>query len=347
MKVSLYCDPVRPSAGVAINGRPTESSDIFGFLYPVRSYQLQTWLRASGSWSGLERQLRELARGEEVELEFIGREADFEDLREALSGWEELRLTHRAADPEAMYERRLEALREQLGGILSKQVLMEKDEAGDLSLSMADLFPEEAGALERLLSAPPPEDWLLTVSSEEDFRRAVGGRGCCLLTEDFLTSYEVLERLPLLTQSLSRAGDMVWCRLESREKLEDFSYYAGQFPKLELRFVCGRDADWERRLYEKYGRALLLRARLERCREAEGILSACFAGGRELAAEAKALEEAAGSGRASFSEARRLRYCLHAHRWLSNRRPAFKKFSALLDGELFGPGGDQEESAGD
>ena len=73
MKIDLWYDPVQPETTVFLNGEPIDRHDIYGFLYPVRRYLLQSWLKASGSWPGLLEQLRGMARQEPLSVCFHGR----------------------------------------------------------------------------------------------------------------------------------------------------------------------------------------------------------------------------------------------------------------------------------
>ena len=86
MKIEFRYDPVLPEIQVTINGTLTNAEDSYGFLYPVRNYLLQNWLYPTGSWSGLARQIVDVARGEAVEIVFNGPTADYDDLCRVAEG---------------------------------------------------------------------------------------------------------------------------------------------------------------------------------------------------------------------------------------------------------------------
>ena len=76
MKIELWYDAVAQETDIRVNDIAIEKNDVFGFLYPVRNYPLQSWIYPNGSWKGIEYQIEELARGEEVALTFHGRKWD-------------------------------------------------------------------------------------------------------------------------------------------------------------------------------------------------------------------------------------------------------------------------------
>ena len=80
MKIELWYDSVVQETDIVVNGISIGKNDPYGFLYPVRNYPIQSWLYPNGSWKGIEHQIVDLARDENVELSFHGRKYDYDDL---------------------------------------------------------------------------------------------------------------------------------------------------------------------------------------------------------------------------------------------------------------------------
>ena len=70
MKIELWYDAAAQETDILINDVPVEKNDVYGFLYPVRNYPIQSWLYPNGSWKGIEYQITDLARDEDVDLVF-------------------------------------------------------------------------------------------------------------------------------------------------------------------------------------------------------------------------------------------------------------------------------------
>lgn len=268
MKIEMDYDPVKPEITVRIDGQETDKSDIYGFLYPVRNCLLQTWLLPTGSWNGLAWQLRELGRGERVELVFAGRSEDFEDVENALRGMEEVRLVHAGRDPFGAYET--------LFGRLEKSVrkLLDEEDGKDRKETIDSLFPDAAERI-RAVRSGRGGTWLYTISDEDGFYQADQAKlCCCMVREEYLDSYEKLDHLNDLTRSMRRSQGMICCCIGEEEKRADWSRYAGDIG-LGFRF------DTEEHCYplfeRKYGNAYGLRLCLEGYQRIRDILAECYA----------------------------------------------------------------------
>lgn len=94
MDIELWYDPIMPKTSLKIDGKWQDSNDVYGFLHPVNIHILQTWLYESSSWSGLEKQFRDLLGGEQADIIFHGRQIDFVDLSTCLSKKQVLSLSN-------------------------------------------------------------------------------------------------------------------------------------------------------------------------------------------------------------------------------------------------------------
>lgn len=84
MDVEIDYNPYIPRTSLKINGNP--SDNIYGALFPVRRYVMQTWLSKNGAWRGLGKALGDIARERRFTLIFRGRNMDYGDVVHALGG---------------------------------------------------------------------------------------------------------------------------------------------------------------------------------------------------------------------------------------------------------------------
>ena len=325
MKVELHYDPVRPSTTVFIDGNAVDRHNVYGFLYPVRRCVLQTWLPAGGSWSGLERQLGELARGEQIELIFHGRSIDFEDVRAELGDG----VSFRQEESMDAYRELLDQAERDLRGIFTMEVEVSSEPV--LCQRGTDLFREEADGMEQLFAAEE-KPWLLVIDSEEAFDSARRGESCCLVKEPFLSGFAAVDRLPQLTGSMLRARDMIRCAVDSAEKQEELSVYARQFPQIAVQFVDERDSNWRETLDAKYGAPFRLRQRLRRAAAGLALLERCYQREHEFSREYSKLNKAVNDGETLKVKPRNQR--AYQLRWLQKQRPTFEKLKEKLYKEL-------------
>ena len=319
MKIELIYDPVKPETLVCIDGKMTDRSDIYGFLYPVRHCLLQTWLMPSGSWSGLAWQLQELSRGEDMELFFYGRTEDFEDVQSALKDMDGLFLQLHQADPLKKYDELFEQMDSQIALMLDEHVQHNEKK------TMADLFPETANQIESLRNIVPG-DWKRLICSESDFRQADQEElCCCIVSEAYMDSYEKLEKLRVLTRSLRRSQDMICCCVDEIEKRADFAHYAAQYEDLRVRF------DSEETclpiLERKYGTAYQLRCRFRKYEGILALLNQCY----ELR---ESIEEKrthlAKEKKKTMEQTRELERSKIILNWFDRKEPYLKKLNELV-----------------
>ena len=323
MKVELIYDPVGPETAVSIDGQPAPREDIYGFLYPVRRCLLQTWLRPTGSWPGLAWQLRELSRGEPVELTFRGRACDFEDVRDALRAEADLTLELRPADPLRAYDPLFAQMDDLLGRLLDEGAAK-----GDRK-TLRDLFPEAAEQI-RAARAQDGTQWLRPIRTEADYDAADQAElACCAVEESFLDSYETLDRLARLTRSMRRSQDMICCCIEDPDRRSDFARYAGQFSGFAFRF--GTREQCAPAMEEKYGEPYEVRRRLRGYGTAASIVRGCY-GRRGSFAERKA--ELGRKKDPSPGEKQELENCKSALNWFERKEQYLKNLEQLLGGSL-------------
>ena len=139
MKIEICYDHIRPYTFVMIEGKPVSQSDIYGFLYPVRGYVLQTWLNPSGSWRGLKNEMMDLTREEPSRLVFYGREIDYLDLERALNGLLNCQCQFVYADYTDVSVKYLAEAEKCFENIVNTPVVMDRDDS-DTTRTMAELF---------------------------------------------------------------------------------------------------------------------------------------------------------------------------------------------------------------
>jgi hypothetical protein len=83
MNIEIDYNPAIPYTSLKKNANTDD--DMFGALYQVRRYPLQSWLKKNGAWNGLPKVLRDVTRGRQFTLTFTGRGMDYEDLITALA----------------------------------------------------------------------------------------------------------------------------------------------------------------------------------------------------------------------------------------------------------------------
>lgn len=95
MNIILDYQPIEPKASLRFNG--IASSELFGPLGNVRGYPIQSWLFQRGAWPGLSKVLSDLSRGRNIEITFVGRMLDFQDVQQSLVGLKNIKMTFQNA----------------------------------------------------------------------------------------------------------------------------------------------------------------------------------------------------------------------------------------------------------
>lgn len=86
MRIDLWYDPVRLCTDVFLDGVPVPKEDPYGFLYAVRQYPLEGWVKKSSRFQGLESAVEDYSRGEKVKIVFHGSPVFFGCLPESRPG---------------------------------------------------------------------------------------------------------------------------------------------------------------------------------------------------------------------------------------------------------------------
>lgn len=326
MRTEIFYDPVRPETNIVIDGERVDSADIYGFLYPVRRFVLQTWLNESSSWSGLVQHLSVLARGRDMDAVFHGRETDYDDFYAAAGG--RFRCSFEKWDSDELCDRRIEKAQQILDTIIGGYMKMESDSC-DVKKNFGDIFPEKAEKLGKVLSSSADNKWLLEIKSKADFEEASGMFGnCCLIDETFLYSFEQFSKLEALFGSLRRAQDMLVCEFSSKKRLEEYRVYNSQVAKYGVRFVL-KGESVEDELYEKYGKPYLKRQQFKTLDKARCLLKECFKMKKSLETQLKSQEK-----RTDTESIRERLAAENKKRWIIHEQKRFDELEMLLDSDL-------------
>lgn len=100
MRIDLWYDPVRLCTDVSLDGVPVPKEDPYGFLYAVRQFPLEGWVKKSSRFQGLENVVEDYSRGEAVKIVFHGSPVFFGCLPESRPG---LSVECEAWHPEEQY----------------------------------------------------------------------------------------------------------------------------------------------------------------------------------------------------------------------------------------------------
>lgn len=253
MKIELWYDAVARETDILINGVPVEKNDIYGFLYPVRNYPIQSWIYPNGSWKGLEHQMSDLARDEMIELTFHGRRCDYEDLGRCLLENDRIALRFIEWDSCSRYDSLFSKL---LSALKSNDCLI-RERLSSLNL--------EAGYAVDFEEAAVLSDWVYRIHDDADLADACEEDCCCCFVyDDFFTCYEKLQALLTLTRSLKIPADAIYCCFFDERKKDDFAYYAQSFKRMNFRF-CLENADYAGDAESKYGIPFMVRQRIIFC----------------------------------------------------------------------------------
>lgn len=314
MKMELWYDPVNPETMLKVEERWLERDDIYGFLYPVQYLPLQNWLYPSGSWPGLAAHLGDLTRGEEISLIFFGRRVDYEDLAECLSGMPELSLYYESWDAFQKCTARLCEIPE-----VMKKIELEKSPFGQPVTGR----PGEKQSTE--------ENWFQVIEDERTFRTACRSGGtCCVVGEEYLSSFEKLDTLKQLTTSLKRPADSIVCRFSDQENRKRYEDYAGMFPDYKYTFLLEGEDKFMEVLKEKYGNAFLLRNRLRYYRRLYEQIKSYFDQKTDLERQMKEIEVFHGKDPDRYIGDEQWEDCRGKLEWIERKRMYMDDFHRLV-----------------
>lgn len=254
MKVEIWHDSVAQEIDILINDTPIDKNDIFGFLYPVRNYPLQTWLYPDGSWKGLEYQLLELARGNTIELIFCGREIDYDDVKKCLESNSQISLEFIEWDIFPKYDK---LFKNMINKLEMKNTAIKK-QLDFLNIKICDI--SEFSKFEDM------NEWNCHIKNDSELIMADENneKSCCYVHDCYFTSYEQLKELQRLTRSLKMPRDAIYCCFDTKEKLDKYFYYAQSVPKMDFTF-CLESDDYQTIAKDKYGTPASLKQKIKKC----------------------------------------------------------------------------------
>ncbi|MCI6996190.1 MAG: hypothetical protein MR936_05180 [Eubacterium sp.] len=265
MKIELWYDAVAQETDILINEVPIEKNDIYGFLYPVRTYPIQSWLYPNGSWKGIEYQLIDLARDEIIELLFHGRKYDYEDLSQCLSNHSMIKLKFEEWDVSNRYDDLFSNILSTIRGndamirkLLSSSKL-DVDYAIDFNIPDKELI------------------WSYSINEDVDLLNVdnISSNSCYFVYDSFFTSYEKLQELLVLTRSLKIPANAIYCIFKDEQKKADYEYYAHSYKRMNFMFYL-EDSDYANKAKNKYGFPHIVKLRIKYCGELLKSLCASY-----------------------------------------------------------------------
>ena len=265
MKIELWYDAVAQETDILINDFPVEKNDIYGFLYPVRNYPIQSWLDPNGSWKGIEYQIVDLARDENVNLVFHGRKCDYEDVCKCLSGNQKMQVDFAEWDVCTRYN-------ELFSNLLS--TLIKNDST--IRRLRSPLETVSDSPVDFYVSIEDT-DWAYHIRDHDDLARAdeATNMSCCIVHDRFFSSYEKLHDLMGLTRSLRVPADAIFCCFDQEEAKADYEYYAQSFRRMSFHF-CLESTNYLLEAKTKYGLPAIVKLKIKKCSERIKILCSAY-----------------------------------------------------------------------
>lgn len=256
MKIELWYDAVAQETDILLNDVPVGKNDVYGFLYPVRNYPIQSWLYPNGSWKGVEYQIVDLARDENVNLIFHGRKCDYDDVCKCLSKCKILDLCFVEWDVCVRYD-------ELFSTLLS--TLQNNDSIIQKLLSSLKINIEYPANLDVLME---DTDCVYHINDDADLAKADDAKdiSCCIVHNSFFASYDKLHDLLTLTRSLRLPPDAIFCCFDDKETKDAYEYYAQSFKRMRFRFGLENE-DRITETKEKYGHPASVKLKIEKCGE--------------------------------------------------------------------------------
>ncbi len=274
MKIELWYDAVARETDILINGIPVEKNDVYGFLYPVRNYPIQSWLYPNGSWKGIEYQIKDLARDESVELVFHGRKTDYDDVCKCLVECSIIKISFVEWDICERYDKLFSSL---LSTLKSNDDTMRR-----LLSSLRSNFTYKVD----FDVSVKDSNWAYHIYDDPDLDKAgdVSEKSCCFVHDSFFTSYDKLQDLLSLTRSLLVPADAIYCCFKSSQTQQEYEYYAQSFKRMAFKF-CSEARDISEEAKNKYGLPALVKSKIKKCGEILKILCSAYSEMKESTRE--------------------------------------------------------------
>ncbi len=241
MRIDIRYDPATIHTQAAINGVVSDKKDIYSFIFPVKDYPLQCWIYKNGSWRGIAKYMKDIARGEDLEIVFEGRNLDFVDFKSVIEGdfWQqEVKLTF--VEKTLEYEEAAKILQK----ALAELELIHFDSAPKIDhitkciqlkgqLQRMEPYKREIHNLDRLFDTEPRSGYTY------------------LVHEEALKSFEDINKLVRLNQTMMIPADGILCLLRDPEKLQNFKAYA---EAMNCQIFCTSEINDFEQIYEKYSK---------------------------------------------------------------------------------------------
>lgn len=255
MKIELWYDAVAQETDILINETPVEKNDIYGFLYSVRNYPIQSWLYSNGSWKGIEYQINDLARNENVELIFHGRKCDYDDLHKCLSESKLIELKFIEWNICSRYD---ELFSDLLSTLKNNDLFIRE------MLSALQISPDYNIQFDMSVSEL---NWAYHIYNDSDFDKSGDVHSsCCYIHNSYFTSYEKLQDLLSLTRRLKIPADSIYCCFNDNQTKDDYRYYASSFKGMNFTF-CLENTEYIEESKIKYGLPAVVRFKILKCSE--------------------------------------------------------------------------------
>ncbi len=241
MRIDIGYDPAAVHTDAAINGIVSDNKDIYSFIFPVKDYPLQCWIYKNGSWKGIAKYISDIARGDDLEIVFQGRELDFKDFKKIIDEYpwqQELKITF--AEKAVEYgkaEKMLQTASAELEllefapvpGIdtIAKCIQLKN------RLAQIGEYKREIHNIDKIFDTEPERGYTY------------------LVHEEALKSFEDIEKLVRLYQTMMVPADGILCLFHDTVKLQKFKSYA---EAMNCQVCCSEEISDFEHVYEKYSK---------------------------------------------------------------------------------------------
>lgn len=239
MKIEIKYNPAAVYTNAAINGVLNNENDIYNFLFPVKNYPFQCWLNKNGSWAGIARNIKDISRGDDLDIIFTGRKIDFEDLKAAIDNYEWAQKVQVSfVEQKSDYGKLLELLQEAFEQVkkinFNEHItwdILKKCDALKKSFMEKKTFVKEIYNVKELAGIIPEQGYTYVVHDTS------------------LESFDDFEKLLRLPSSMLVPADSIICIFKEKEKMENFKSYASA---LDSQIIFSLSRDSIEKIYNKY-----------------------------------------------------------------------------------------------
>ena len=241
MRIDIKYDPATVHTEATINGIVNDKKDIYSFIFPVKDYPLQCWIHKNGSWKGITKYINDIARGDDLEVVFQGRKVDFEDFKGVIEeySWQQ-DLKVKFAEKVLEYEKAAETL----------QMTSEELELLDFdSVSGIDNITKCIQLKNRIKQIEPYKREIHNIDKIFDTEPKRGYT--YLVHEEALRSFDDMEKLVRLYQTMMVPADGILCWFHDLEKMKNYKSYG---EAMNCQVCCSDEINDFEQVYEKYSK---------------------------------------------------------------------------------------------